>query len=144
VKVIFLDVDGVLNNFGLIRANGFDYIDEQMVMVLAGVVSQTGADIVLSSFWRLDPRDRSLVDSALKRYGMFVSDRTPSMPGPRADEISAWLRENPEVERYAILDDDDEAGIGMDHSFFRTDPEVGITGRIAEMIVSHLNWGYDD
>ena len=144
VKVLFLDVDGVLNNFDLIRSNGFDYIDESMVRVLAGVVKQTGVDIVLSSFWRLDPRDRSLVDAALKRHGMFVSDRTPSMPGPRAGEISTWLRMNPEVIRYAILDDDDEAGMDMGHSFFQTDPEVGLTNQIAGMIVSHLNWGEDD
>jgi hypothetical protein len=144
VKVLFLDVDGVLNNFDLIRANGFDYIDDAMVRVLAGVAKQTGADIVLSSFWRLDPHDRSLVDAALKRHGMFVSDRTPSMPGPRAGEISAWLRMNPEVERYAILDDDEEAGIGMESSFFLTDAEVGITAKIADAVVSHLNWGDDD
>lgn len=144
MKVLFLDVDGVLNNFDLIRANGFDYIDDSMVRVLGGVVKRTGADVVLSSFWRLDQKDRSLVDAALKRYGMFVSDRTPSMPGPRAGEISAWLRMNPEVERYAILDDDEEAGIDMAHSFFQTDAEVGITAQMAERIVSHLNWGSDD
>ena len=144
MKVLFLDVDGVLNNFDLIRANGFDYIDDSMVRVLGGVVRQTEADIVLSSFWRLDPKDRSLVDAALKRHGMFVSDRTPSMPGPRAGEISTWLRMNPEVERYAILDDDDEAGIDMEHSFFQTDAEIGITAQIADRIVSHLNWGNDD
>ena len=144
MKVVFLDIDGVLNNFGLIRRNGLDYIDEPMVGLLGGVVKRTGADIVLSSFWRLDPRDRSLVDSALKRHGMFVSDRTPSMPGPRADEISKWLQENPEVVRYAIIDDDEDAGVGMAHSFFQTDPEIGMTAHTAEMIVSHLNWGDDD
>ena len=140
MKVVFLDIDGALNNFGLTRRNGLDYIDEPMVGLLGGVVKRTGGDIVLSSFWRLDPRDRSLVDSALKRHGMFVSDRTPSMPGPR----SKWLRENPEVVRYAIIDDDEDAGVGMAHSFFRTDPEMGMTARTAEMIVSHLNWGDDD
>lgn len=144
MKVLFLDVDGVLNNFDLIRSNGFDYIDDAMVRVMAGVVRQTEADIVLSSFWRLDPKDRSLVDAALKRHGIVVSDRTPSIPGPRAAEISNWLRMNPEVERYAILDDDDEAGIGMEHSFFQTDAEVGITAQMADRIVSHLNWGSDD
>ena len=144
MKVLFLDIDGVLNNFGLIRANGFDYIDDMMVRILAGVIAQTEAGIVLSSYWRLNPKDRSLVDAALGRYGMFVSDRTPSIPGPRADEISDWLDKNPEVVRYAILDDDGDAGIGMDHSFFQTDPEVGITTRIADRIVSHLNWREDE
>lgn len=144
MKVIFLDIDGVLNNFALIRAHGFDHIDEAMVRVLGGIVRQTEADIVLSSFWRLDPRDRSLVDAALKNHGMFVSDKTPSLGGSRGTEIASWLESNPGVERYAILDDDEEAGVGMEHSFFQTDAEVGITTRIAGAVVSHLNWGSND
>lgn len=141
MKVIFLDVDGVLNNFDLIRQNGFDYIDHAMVRRLGLLVSQTGADIVLSSFWRLNPKDRSLVDGALQSAGMFVSDKTPILSGPRANEISMWLAENPGVLKFAILDDDDDAGLGMEHSFFQTDPEVGITQEIVKKAILHLNGG---
>lgn len=143
MKVVFLDIDGVLNNFDLIRRNGFEYIDHVMVRRLGVLVSQTGADIVLSSFWRLDPKDRSLVDQALKAEGMFVSDRTPSLSGPRSNEISQWLDGNPGVLKFAILDDDDRAGIGMEHSFFQTDPEVGITQEIVTKAILHLNGGED-
>lgn len=139
MKVVFLDIDGVLNNFDLIRRNGFDYIDAGMVRRLATVVRKTSAQIVLSSFWRLNPRDRSLVDCALGHSGLAVLDRTPSIPGPRADEISEWILSNPGVKRFAILDDDEDAGIGMEHSFFNTDPEVGITPEIVRAVVSHLN-----
>lgn len=141
MKVLFLDIDGVLNNFGLIRANGFDYIDPDMVKSLGAAVAQTGAHIVLSSFWRLQQKDRELVDAALGAHGMSVHDRTPSLPGPRANEIAQWLSSNPLVRGYAIVDDDQDAGIGMEHSFFQTDPEVGITWRIVHGIVSHLNRG---
>lgn len=144
MKVVFLDIDGVLNNFDLVRANGFDYIDDRMVARLGLIVSQTGADIVLSSFWRLNPKDRSLVDQALKAAGMFVSDRTPSIPGERSVEISSWLSERPDVRRFAILDDDDGAGVGLEHSFFQTDPDVGITYEIARRVIVHLNGGEDE
>lgn len=144
MKVVFLDVDGVLNNFDMIRDYGFDYIDDDMVRRLGMVISQTDADIVLSSYWRLNPKDRSLVDAALKKWGMFVHDRTPHMPGPRFVEISQWLGENPEADRYAIIDDDEEAGVGMEASFFRTDPEVGITFEIAKKVIVHLNGGEDE
>jgi len=139
MKVIFLDVDGVLNTFDLTRSYGLDYIDDGMVRRLGMVVGQTGADIVLSSYWRLHPSDRSLVDAALKEYGMFVHDRTPSLSGPRSREISHWLSSNEDISTYAILDDDDEAGIDMEGSFFQTDPNVGLTLDIAEMVVEHLN-----
>jgi hypothetical protein len=144
MKVVFLDVDGVLNNFDLIRTNGFDYIDGDMVRRLGLVISQTQAYIVLSSYWRLSPKDRVLVDQALKEWGMFIHDRTPHVPGPRYVEISQWLGENPEVGHYAILDDDEDAGVGMETSFFQTDPEIGITFEIAKKVIAHLNGEEDE
>lgn len=138
MKVIFLDVDGVLNNFTLIRQNGYDYIDPVMVSRVAKVVGQTGAKIVLSSTWRLMHSDKKLVDMALGVQGMFVHDSTPHLGSLRSQEISDWLGKNLEVERYAILDDDDDAGFGLEDSFFQTDPEIGITDRIASMVLSHL------
>lgn len=141
MKVVFLDIDGVLNNFGLLRKHGFDYIDPSMVARFGGVIGRTGAEVVLSSYWRLHPSDRSIVDYCLGDRGMSVMDVTPRLVGPRANEISLWLDANREVTRYAILDDDEEAGIGMEESFFQTDPEVGITMDIVERLISHLNGG---
>jgi hypothetical protein len=139
MKVIFLDIDGVLNNLSLIQSNGFDYIDEGMVSILGLVVAETGAEIVLSSTWRVDPRDRALVEAALKRNGMSVMDSTPNLGGRRSDEISKWLAGAPHVESFAILDDIDDAGFGMGSSFFQTDPEVGLTVDIARKVSSHFN-----
>lgn len=107
--------------------------------LLATVVRDTGAEIVLSSFWRLDPKDRILVDLALKEFGMFVYDKTPSLPGPRANEIASWLAANTRVEKYAILDDTDDAGVGFEHSFFQTSAEIGLTFEIASKVALHLN-----
>lgn len=50
-------------------------------------------------------------------------------------EITAWLSEN-EVERFAILDDMEDACIKG--SFFQTDEERGLTVEIAEKIMDHL------
>lgn len=138
MKVVFLDVDGVLNNFDLLRRNGFDYIDPVMVGRVGLVVGQAGAKIVLSSTWRLTHENRSLVAAALGEQGMFIHDVTPSLNTFRSEEISNWLRDNPAVDRYAIFDDDDDAGFGMGDAFFQTDPEVGITDRIAAAALSYL------
>ncbi len=141
MKVVFLDIDGVMNTYDLVRSHGFDYIDRSLVALLATVVRDTGAEMVLSSFWRLDPKDRLLVDLALKEFGMFVYDKTPSLSGPRANEIKSWLAANTQVEKYAILDDDEDAGVGMEHSFFQTSAEIGLTSEIVSRVISHLNRG---
>lgn len=139
MKVIFLDIDGVLNNYDLVRSYGFDYMDRSLVALLATVVRDTGAEIVLSSFWRLDPKDKFLVDLALKEFGMFLCDKTPILPGLRANEIASWLDANTQVEKYAILDESDDAGVGLEHSFFQTSAEIGLTSEIASKVVFHLN-----
>lgn len=46
-KVIFFDIDGVLN-----QDNGGPKIEECFVKRLAHIVEETGAEIVLSSSWR--------------------------------------------------------------------------------------------
>lgn len=138
MKVIFLDVDGVLNNFSLISRYGFDYIDESHVILLAQVVKSTGAEIVLSSSWRHQEKDLSLVKDALKRANLEIKGCTPWLNGrARIYEIKQWLAEHPEVTKFAILDDDEDAGFETE-GFFQTDPEIGFTGKIAENIVLYL------
>ena len=46
-KVIFLDIDGVLN-----QDNGGPKIEECYVKLLAHIVEETGAELILSSSWR--------------------------------------------------------------------------------------------
>lgn len=138
MKVVFLDVDGVLNNFGLISRYGFEYIDEGCVAFLAQIVKSTGAEIVLSSSWRRHENDLSLVRTALRASCLEIKDCTPWLNGrARIYEIKQWLDGHPEVEKFAILDDDEDAGFETE-GFFQTDPEVGLTGEIAEKIVLHL------
>jgi len=139
LKVIFLDVDGVLNSHALIYHYGFDYIDEGLLELLATVVNKTGSEVVLSSTWRLEERNRNLVKASLSRFGMKLFDWTKSIAGGyRCDEISEWLNRHPKVKKYAILDDDPDAGCGAGKNFFMTDPDVGMTNEIANKIIKHL------
>ena len=64
-KVIFLDIDGVLNTDKHLRKFGRDYIDQRLISILRVVVLQTKAEIVLSSTWRLDNYAKNLVKKAL-------------------------------------------------------------------------------
>jgi len=139
MKVIFLDVDGVLNNPTLLYHYGSDFIDGDMTELFAEIVISTGSKVVLSSYWRLDPISMKTVEDALSVYGISLIDATPSMPRMRrCREISRWLRDHSDVSEYAIIDDDPDAGVGMESNFFKTDPEKGLDNGVARAVISHL------
>ncbi len=145
MKIIFLDVDGVLNTPKLIGRFGFDFIDDILVALVARIVRETGAEIVLSSTWRIEEKNRNLVVQALARRGLEIFDCTPIIERSggwvegnwvrRHEEIGAWISEN-RVERFAIIDDMEDARI--EGSFFQTDEDVGLTVEIAERVIEHL------
>lgn len=114
VKVIFLDVDGVLNNITTTRRTkgGFVFVGESQLKHLKHIIDMTGAEVVLSSDWRYD-RDvpgwndhyLELCDELLL-YGIRFYGFTPELPsGHRGAEIAQWLTEHPEVSDFVILDD---------------------------------------
>jgi len=91
-SLIFLDIDGVLNN----RLTVGD-IDERKLALLRKLVDATHADIVLSSMWRLTKLSRQQVKNALRRAGLpRPISYTPCMDNghARTAEILWWLREN--------------------------------------------------
>lgn len=145
MKVIFLDVDGVLNTPKLIRRFGFNFIDDILVALVARIVRETGAEIVLSSTWRIEEKDKSLVVQALSRHGLEIHDCTPVLRRNgdwtednwvrRHEEITSWLA-GKEISVFAIIDDMDDARI--EGSFFQTDEDVGLTVEIAERVIKHL------
>lgn len=124
MKVIFLDIDGVLNdeNTFIHRNHVFlttgtilPEIDEKFVARLADIVNTTGAKIVLSSSWRTgwSPIDseckssRKQINEILRKYGLSIIDKTIFLKsGSRQDEIKEWLSRHPEVESFIILDDE--------------------------------------
>lgn len=122
MKIIFLDIDGVLNsvmyeNSDLFKEDNPDtLIDMSRVKLLADIVKETGAEIVLSSTWRVDwdenpdlcGADGEYINQCLAKYGLTIADKTPllDISGDRYFEILSWLvRHIDEVESFVILDD---------------------------------------
>ena len=59
----------------------------------------------LASTWRYDPAGLF----SARHWGIPFIDVTPDMPDrPRRDEILSWLKDHPEVRRFAVLDDEDD------------------------------------
>lgn len=134
-KILFLDIDGVLNSHrSLVAANGYplDFSPKgmkQFDMVGVGLIRRLCSDpdtsIVLSSTWRL----HFTAFEVAKALDLPVVGVTPNLPGIRGLEINAWLSRHPEVERYAIVDDDSDMLPDQLPFFVKTSGFDGITWR---------------
>ena len=96
MKVIFLDVDGVLNSD--------EYFDKIRNKLLKQAVIQTGAKVVLSSSWRHTKNGEQLKE-LLAKFEIYT-DRTPYLQNKRGIEIKQWLINNENIEDFVILDDE--------------------------------------
>ncbi len=149
MKVIFLDIDGVLNSeewdkhvqsftYGA-RFNSCYLLSQEMILLLQNVVYQTNADIVLTSSWRTNERAMDALRKQLSLYHLPVRDTTLySTYNTRADDVNEWLRDNPSVHSYVIVDDYDD-GFTQDKTlsthFVQTTYARGLTfEKAAEMI----------
>jgi hypothetical protein len=135
MKLIFLDIDGVLNCRTTPNPRDFPYIvDEDLLARLRRLLERTGASVVLSSTWRYDPAG---IYSA-NRYGVPFIDVIPDLPHePRCKEILAWLRDHPEVDRYIVIDDEDDELDSL--PLFQPSSRTGLTEEIVAGAADYLN-----
>lgn len=141
MKVIFLDVDGVIVPFPYTRPHGASF-SEAALGELKRIVSSTGAEIVISSSWRNYGWLEQILRLTLKKARIKDPiDKTVNMGGevPRHYEIAMWLAKH-KVDRYAILDDGITARQPYaTENFFQTEPMTCITTEIADKVIDHLN-----
>ena len=119
MKVIFLDIDGVLNTESYREDPKVDYFEEPIseahMSWLEHFVKETDAEIVLSSTWReywdcgdtQSDRFGEYINNLFEKYGLKIFDKTPMLKD-RDAEISEWIKNHyDKVENYVILDDFD-------------------------------------
>ena len=146
MRVIFLDIDGVLNSHR--TAVAFESIlqrrlDPVAVMMLYRVVTRASAQIVVSSTWRRDSQWLTTIWGCLREAG-WPWDHTSFLPlgecpiidrtttedlGPgtlRGHEIEHWLEAHPEVDDYIILDDDRDMLENQMDRFIHCDNQTGL------------------
>lgn len=146
-KVIFLDVDGVLNAddwawdlYGKYKVQVYrnNILYEPALLQLKRIVNETDASIVVSSTWRkIKPAFEDLT-RWLKMYDMEIEDVTPYVGKSRGHDISAYLEQHTDIDRYAILDDDSDMGDHMDH-LVQTNYFEGLTADDADRCIKMLN-----
>ena len=140
MKVLFLDIDGVLN-CQTTPGSMYRKLDKFMVARLDRVLDATNAKVVLSSTWRLAGVES--VQQILRDHGMRnwarVIDRTPRDLGDviRGREIGEWLTKHPDVKTFAIVDDDRDMGSLLPF-LVQTNWVVGMTDKDADKLIRML------
>lgn len=138
MKVIFLDIDGVLNSYATQPKDDVGKlfsIHPPLAARWAKLLRDTGAVGVLSSSWRHDIHWKQVM---FTNGVAGLIDRTPELRDRiRGEEIDAWLAEHPQVTAYAILDDDSDMLPHQPH-FLTSIHSGGLTEEIAERVRLHF------
>lgn len=127
-RVVFLDVDGVLNSMPFLTSPGYHArdLDRAAVARLNRILESVSpnAKVVVSSTWRhwMTQTMEALVRAGFRGevIGHTPLDPCPSPAGlivspSRTDEIRSWLAEHPDVHAYVCLDDENLPGLEERH-----------------------------
>ena len=167
-KIIFLDIDGVLNTEhyqGLLQYQGKSWQDEygaffdpNAVKQLKRIIDATNADIVVESSWKYHGLDamkelwevRNLPGRIIDITPSTISDEYllsndleniyPSMLHCKGVEIASWLSKYETQDfRYVIIDDEYVILDSQLPYFILINPYEGITEEQANQAISILN-----
>lgn len=158
MNVVFLDIDGVLNNDLTAEHSpaGFIGISDSLIKNLAYLTKASKAVVVLSSTWKdewsLDPikitADGEYLQRKLNKEGIRIADKIDdSLTGAfrRGAAIQLYLDEHPNIENYVILDDlefDFADYEEVQSHFLQTDEKVGLTKEKALEAIAKMQSQY--
>lgn len=134
MKVIFMDIDGVLNNEAFFnRRESSSMMSKDNVSLFNELVYKSGAVVVVSSSWKIRHTMIEILEH-LKDAGFQFPERvigfTPILSRqPRWKEITLWLRQVGDcVENFVVLDDfNAPAARGVIENLVKTNPKHGLS-----------------
>ena len=153
MKIIFLDIDGVLNHADFLydradRAEAGEHlhpdgaIDPECVEHLNAIIEATGAKVVVSSTWRLF-RSCEKLQWCLDQKGFsgeVIGKTTSEDMETRGLQIDQWVRGH-EVGSFVILDDDLDVYPHADRHVKTDFMHGGLQGEHAERAIEMLGGG---
>lgn len=171
-KIIFLDIDGVLNSdewfvskeyYSIMAKRDDEYhrseFDPKAVARLNNIIKRTDAKIVVSSAWRCYDNIKEILKVNGIKGKMIGQTRDLDLELgyaftgriPRGLEIREWLSENYErflsrpsdTLAYCILDDVPDMLLSQKEYFVHTDKSKGLTDDLVEKAVGILNSLYE-
>ena len=148
-RVIFLDVDGVLNSRNSRDATNSDVPPPDIMENLKFLIDNTQCKIILSSTWRLADHKRHQLEHLFLQYGLSVNGSTPDLEkvakGDRVDEILLWLEmraaKSEHVHAWIAIDDMDLLRMNprlSSQNFVHTSDNVGLNAEKTEEALNKL------
>jgi hypothetical protein len=148
-KVIFLDIDGVLNN-----KDTFPNMCYEKVQLLKHIIEKTAAKIVISSSWRHGGiNEGSAIHEQLMKNdpeGIVFNAIIDITPRPgyidpplqkdyvRGHEIARWIEDNAFDGKFVILDDDRDMA-HLEPYLIKTDTDIGMLCSHAKKVIDLLS-----
>ena len=150
-KVIFLDIDGVLNsNFWndnhQNEISDGTLIDEEKIKLLGNLVRSTDAKIILHSGWKfwfdsyLNPlrEEAAKLKNLLLEEGIYIEGVTPDFSTDeirrtkkfslvKAKEVLGWLDKHNDVSEWIVIDDLDLHSAEIEKFQIKTNASIGLT-----------------
>ena len=142
VKIIFLDIDGVLTSRKSLYTYGnFRTFLPSSVEALNFLLKASGAKIVISSGFRMGRSLETIADYFNQRGidGSKIIGKTPRFQGLRGMEIHEWLyHATIPIESFVILDDETDMGRHISR-LVKTSLELGMDMSHAKLAIKMLN-----
>ena len=136
MKVIFLDIDGVLNT----KIKGV--IDEDKLINLRKIIDATGTVVFINSLWSaFNPIGLSELIQRLKEWDIVCIDYIKNHSLKMKDEhVEEYLSSHPKITSYVIVDDNEyEFEEKFPNHFVKTNTRYGLTEKASRKIISILN-----
>lgn len=146
MKLIFLDMDGVMNSDRDFLPLGYHKTGQISthpvglfhVQCLRHIIEETGAKIVISSTWR-HTFNEAQFEAIFKVFGCRaeVIGMTPITNKHRGAQIDQWIQENNFTGKFVILDDDTDMDPHMS-KLVKTRTSEGLNLAQCEEVIKRL------
>lgn len=134
MKIIFTDIDGVLNPKWNKKWHN------KCINEYNRIIEETGAKCVVSSSWRVNRRDVRLLQNVFIDQGIYVDviGYTPILNAERGLEIKTWL-DDYKVDKFIILDDKmDDIKPYFFSGLIQPVSYIGLTKELADKAIQYL------
>lgn len=157
MKLLFLDIDGVLNSVSCHTKtfSGYLFVEDRLIQNLKTITDATGAKIVLSSTWRIGHYDIvngdsnseaaidfSMLERRLKSFRLTILDYTRlsndmNRGGDIKDYLERWNVDK--IDSFVIIDDEASGLQLYTKNLVKTEYKYGLTKEDCEKAISILN-----
>ena len=138
MRVIFLDVDGVLNSAETrAKIDGLKGVSKNNLRILRHIVARTQAKIVLTSAWNINFDEKLVPTTKAGMYlyrrlwenNLWIYDKVNDYGGNREQAVAEYVKKHNNLTDWVIIDDThygDYEKLNLKHIVY-TSPALGLT-----------------